>query len=313
MTKDDDIRLDVKDLISLIAVCFMLFNSSCLCAADWNMPRDFSGTQGESAFYYGYEFEGGQFTLMSEFGILTNAWTVDHLLPEPWYWTLLSKCSMHPDGSNEESRSRNNIDPVLRWLSPIADSILCDGHVWKRDITSDPISNGIDWSVKHNGGVIYSRYLEPQDSTGFDYSLSIRVQEGDVVDFVLNAHERNDHHDHTGYTVTIRAATVTDSDNNIPIDTGPALSIVASPNPFMSSTKLLLTSGVFRDGVSLRIFDVSGKVIDTIPIGQIVAGTRTVLWDSRMRDGHPLTSGVYFVQARGRDSVLCTRKIVLCR
>jgi flagellar hook assembly protein FlgD len=46
--------------------------------------------------------------------------------------------------------------------------------------------------------------------------------------------------------------------------------------------------------VSLRIYDVGGRLVRTLVEGTLPAGEKSVVWDGRDDTGRPVGSGVYF-------------------
>lgn len=83
------------------------------------------------------------------------------------------------------------------------------------------------------------------------------------------------------------------------------------PNPFNPSTVMSFTS----DGselVTLVIFDVLGRQVKTLDVGELTAGLHQVRWNGDDESGRPVASGVYFGRLAGpRGSVV--RKMVLMR
>jgi hypothetical protein len=84
-----------------------------------------------------------------------------------------------------------------------------------------------------------------------------------------------------------------------------------APNPFASGTTIRFTlPGDER--VKLRIFDVTGRLVRTLVNGPANAGVNRVVWDGRDRDGHRLSSGVYFYRLES-GTEMATRKVLLLR
>lgn len=48
--------------------------------------------------------------------------------------------------------------------------------------------------------------------------------------------------------------------------------------------------------MSLRIYDVQGRLVRTLVDGHRVAGTHNVTWDTRTNRGRKLKSGVYWIK-----------------
>ena len=63
----------------------------------------------------------------------------------------------------------------------------------------------------------------------------------------------------------------------------------------------------FFNGLTLRVFDISGREVDTIYSGLNSPGEHSVLWQA-----DKLTSGIYILRLEGQDGVH-SRKIVLAR
>ena len=67
----------------------------------------------------------------------------------------------------------------------------------------------------------------------------------------------------------------------------------ASPNPFNPSTTIAFE--LAKAGrVTLRVYDVSGRLVSTLAAGDMGAGPQEVRWDATRRNGSRVPSGVYF-------------------
>jgi hypothetical protein len=83
------------------------------------------------------------------------------------------------------------------------------------------------------------------------------------------------------------------------------------PNPVISAGEIRLTIPQ-NDRVSVRIYDVHGKYVDTVMDREVQAGEHRVSWEGRNGQGYRVTSGIYFVRLETtRGSI--TRKMVLSR
>ena len=83
------------------------------------------------------------------------------------------------------------------------------------------------------------------------------------------------------------------------------------PNPFNPSTRI--TYSLARAGiVLLKIYDLEGRLVETLAEGTRTAGSHEVAWDGRDTTGNAVSSGVYFCKltASGRSEI---RKMVLLR
>ncbi|MGD1047190.1 MAG: M14 family zinc carboxypeptidase [Candidatus Krumholzibacteriaceae bacterium] len=90
------------------------------------------------------------------------------------------------------------------------------------------------------------------------------------------------------------------------------------PNPFNPSTTLSFTVGAGdapgggTAPVSLRLYDVSGRLVAVVREGRLSAGRYSVTWNGLENTGRAVASGIYFARLRVGDRVF-VRKIVLAR
>jgi len=84
------------------------------------------------------------------------------------------------------------------------------------------------------------------------------------------------------------------------------------PNPFNPTTQIHYSVPTSGGEVSLRIYDVRGRLIKTLVEGQGIPGERSVTWNGRDERGQAVASGVYFyrLSVNGFD---LTRKMVLTK
>ncbi|MBN1163518.1 MAG: T9SS type A sorting domain-containing protein [Candidatus Krumholzibacteriota bacterium] len=83
------------------------------------------------------------------------------------------------------------------------------------------------------------------------------------------------------------------------------------PNPFNPST-MIRFSLKDRGRVSIRIYDVTGRLIETLLDEFRDAGAYEVQWTGTNNSGSPVASGIYFYQMR-TGSYECTKKMVLLK
>ncbi len=82
-------------------------------------------------------------------------------------------------------------------------------------------------------------------------------------------------------------------DEVVPASTMPGmLSLGASPNPFSGSTRIRL-SLPSTSRVSLRVYDVSGRLVRTLADDSMTAGEHNVEWNGRTASGEQVAAGVY--------------------
>jgi hypothetical protein len=84
-----------------------------------------------------------------------------------------------------------------------------------------------------------------------------------------------------------------------------------APNPFNPSTRIDFTLDM-AGPVSLRIYDISGRLVRSLVDGHRSVKSYTEEWDGRDDLGNEVASGIYFVQLTAGNKTL-TRKAVLVR
>jgi hypothetical protein len=83
------------------------------------------------------------------------------------------------------------------------------------------------------------------------------------------------------------------------------------PNPFNPSTSFKFSIPQNME-VSVKIFDITGKVIATLVNGKMTAGTYTVNWNGNNSAGQQIASGVYFYKMTA-GSFTDTKKMILVK
>jgi len=85
-------------------------------------------------------------------------------------------------------------------------------------------------------------------------------------------------------------------DETVPKSSGPGvLSLGSHPNPFSGSTQIRLNLPS-ASRVSLRVYDVSGRLVRTLADEVMVAGEHNVEWNGRSVNGGQVAAGVYVVR-----------------
>ena len=80
------------------------------------------------------------------------------------------------------------------------------------------------------------------------------------------------------------------------------------PNPFNPSTTIRFNIPVeTQHAVSLRIYDITGRVVETLVNGKLMSGEHEVVWNAS-----GFSSGIYFVRLQS-NSFVETQKIVLVK
>ena len=84
------------------------------------------------------------------------------------------------------------------------------------------------------------------------------------------------------------------------------------PNPFNPNTTIHYNVKAGGGQVSLRVFDVSGRVVRTLVNGSQTAGAKSVTWNGTNDAGQRVASGIYFYRMIAPDFTQ-TKKMVLLR
>jgi hypothetical protein len=88
----------------------------------------------------------------------------------------------------------------------------------------------------------------------------------------------------------------------------------AYPNPFHSSINIPLQIGedVGDANYTVKVFDLSGKIVRTLASGPAEPGKYDVTWDARDEGGNPVANGVYVVRLSTDDKrVVFSKSIIL--
>jgi hypothetical protein len=94
--------------------------------------------------------------------------------------------------------------------------------------------------------------------------------------------------------------------------------MIASPNPFQGTTRLMaeLPSGVANNANQLCIFDIDGRVVNTLA-GSVEGNTVMADWDGNDDSGLPMPAGVYYGKIMNRgakeSAVVGTVRLILLR
>ncbi len=85
-----------------------------------------------------------------------------------------------------------------------------------------------------------------------------------------------------------------------------------APNPFNPATTIRFSVAHEGAHVSLRVYDVAGKLVRELVNGTTPAGEHEARWDGRNASGVPVASGVYFSRMEA-DGWAASRKMVLLK
>ncbi|MCK4255377.1 T9SS type A sorting domain-containing protein [candidate division WOR-3 bacterium] len=85
------------------------------------------------------------------------------------------------------------------------------------------------------------------------------------------------------------------------------------PNPFRDETVIGYRLSVISN-ISLKVYDLTGRLVKTLVDEEVNVGSHTVVWDGRDDSGVNVPSGIYFYRLKVDGSrFIATRKIVVTR
>jgi hypothetical protein len=121
-------------------------------------------------------------------------------------------------------------------------------------------------------------------------------------------------HPMAGQSIDLAFRLVMDPNSGVPVDEAAPEGVGMFqnvPNPFAGSTTIRYALPV-EGRVKLEVFDVSGRLVDTLVDGTQAAGMRTAVWEGRDSRGNDLPSGVYFYRLSSCNETR-TMKMLLLR
>lgn len=92
---------------------------------------------------------------------------------------------------------------------------------------------------------------------------------------------------------------------------GPSFIVQTYPNPFSKETVVSWNQDAQQE-ISISIYDILGREVKTLVNGMMPAGQHYSVWDATSGTGVRVSSGVYILRARFRDSQKSV-KLIVCR
>lgn len=174
-----------------------------------NSVSEFSAVQGVNNWFYGYynlsnDLVSGydptqDFTELprSERPSVHQIWNIG----ETFYTQVGANLMMPNSGTDNAGRTLREHWAIRRWVSDVTGPVSISGLLAKLGAGFD----GVIASILVNGRSIYERTVAGTDAVGVQYKVGVKVEEGDLVDFVVKA--RNTvHSDETLFTAIIEPA-----------------------------------------------------------------------------------------------------------
>lgn len=183
---------------SLLAVSLlMIFGAANADTLVADSISEFSGTQGQNSWYYGYQsgdIDSYSLNSFNQFDTYTGTiWQQSPHSGAPW--TQLWADGGHPNGTNNSSQLA-----IRRWVSETNGSITISGTFADQDQGS---GNGVSGGIYVDGTQVWFGSIQDGGSTAFSFSRTVTA--GSKVDFVLDANGF-DHQDSTRFSAQITTA-----------------------------------------------------------------------------------------------------------
>jgi hypothetical protein len=166
---------------------------------------DFSFVQGDHGWQYGYDSGTLEsFTLMTLPDRLVTAYVPPSndvwrgWRSETAHWTQIFRLGAHPNGTISSMPANSILQrAVRRWTSTYAGEVTISGEIAKIDLVG---SNGVDAFIYVDGEEVYKTPIAGDDGGGRSYEFRQMLKLKSTVDFVLDPHESEDHHDLSRFT-----------------------------------------------------------------------------------------------------------------
>ena len=190
---------------------------------------DFSGTQGARSWYYGYFANGDptRFTLLPFYNAATQMWQQSAACCQP-YTQVGANSFSHPNGTNHGEEQW----AVREWRSTVSGQIFVSGRLSKVDISSN--SNGVYGRMYLNHRQVAVTPLVTFEN-GVNYSVSVTVTTGDVIDIALSPNGPDDN------DLSYLSAIISTTENTVEVD-------FSKPSQVHSASGFLFGIQVLPDG-----------------------------------------------------------------
>lgn len=160
----------------------------------------FSGTQGQASWYYGYYHDPGAGHVFTPFTQFNNEiWTSGENV-----WTRLEIDQVHPNGTNGNlGRDTTEQWVVRRWVSHTAGRIAITGTIDR--FHDNDFGNGVFGRILVDDAELWTRRVTSNSTTSFDVEVTAEVSMNSTVDFIVDP-QGDDTSDGTVFTVSIQCA-----------------------------------------------------------------------------------------------------------
>ncbi|WP_038004422.1 cadherin-like domain-containing protein [Synechococcus sp. WH 7805] len=220
-----------------------------------NSVTEFSATQGENNWYYGY-YNGGElnqnnFHQFQNYNNNGTFWDIDST-----YYTRLRPDGGHPHGPISTKPTSGIVHwTVRRWIAESSGEFQITGIF--DDTNKGGGGDGVEGFITVNGEIVYSQ-IATNSTAAYNYNVHIQLSQGDVVDFVTSPRTW-DGDDDFKFTASIAKSVNT--------NTAPALTrtVATLPDgkedvPYILKTSDLLQGYTDADGDTLSVTELRTSV-----------------------------------------------------
>jgi hypothetical protein len=189
-----------------IAAAILLSASLPAAAQIANSVTEFSGTQGQNSWNYGFydrtNDAGGVYNALTDFQLMTQFDGTTWKVQNGTFWTFLSADTAHPNGTTT-SGGRLPVEQwaIRRYTSEVAGTINISGTLAK--VQGQTGGNGVTGRIFVDGVEVFTQNIAGSDTTGVNYSFNMNVSGGSLVDFALDPLASDDLSDSTRFTAVI--------------------------------------------------------------------------------------------------------------
>ncbi|MDH4038139.1 MAG: T9SS type A sorting domain-containing protein [Candidatus Krumholzibacteria bacterium] len=208
-------------------------------------------------------------------------------------------------GGNFTQVGGKEIPYVAQWTKPGKNTITFERLNARR------MDGGVnlDWAFTAYGPWVESRVVRRGAGAGDEVVVGVSAsQSGELLDAAAAPDRSYD------YTLIVRRENGTEARSEpVRVDAvQPSLWLGQNqPNPFNPSTSIRFAVPV-ASRVSLRVYDVAGRLVRTLADQDYAAGEHGVTWDGRDGRGEAVSAGVYFYRLAALDETR-TRKMILLK
>ena len=187
-----------------------------------------------------------------------------------------------------------------------------------RELSANSVSNGVKLSWHHSSITNLLGYNIYRDTvSGGPYTLvnskvitdttytDTTMAHGKTSYYVYTIMDNNFHE--SSYSSEASASIGTDEANKLP----KVFSLSTGQNPFRNQT-LIKYAVPNRTDVSIKVYNISGALVNTITQGIHKPGYYSVNWEGKDSNGKKLGSGIYFIKFSG-GNYKATKKLILMR